>query len=95
MEQQPLTNLAGLAIALNLPRDWLRSAADAGQIPCLRIGRKLRFNVNAVRHALATLAGERPSPVQAPREADGVELVNVREAVEPPGRTRTKRGKNA
>jgi len=84
MEQEPLTNLAGLAISLNLPRDWLRSAADGGLIPCLRIGRKLRFNTAAVRDALAALAGERPSPVQAPREADGVELVRVREQAEQP-----------
>ena len=38
-------NLTALAAALQLPRDWLKKQAEAGRIPCLRVGRKLRFNL--------------------------------------------------
>jgi hypothetical protein len=31
---------------------WLRQEALAGRIPCLRVGRKLLFNAEAVKAAL-------------------------------------------
>ena len=53
---ETLFNLHGLAIELRLPARYLRLEADAGRIPCLRIGSKLRFNADAVRQALAKRA---------------------------------------
>jgi len=53
MNDDELTNLHGIKRALNLPYDWLRREALAGRLPCLKIGRQLRFNVHAVRAALA------------------------------------------
>lgn len=44
--------LLTLARDLNLPATWLRAEALAGRIPCLRVGRTLLFNVDAVRKAL-------------------------------------------
>jgi hypothetical protein len=41
-------NLTGLSARLRLPREWLRQEALAGRIPCLRVGRRLLFNVEAV-----------------------------------------------
>lgn len=61
---RPLVNLGQLALALRLPRDWLASEAEAGRIPCLKIGSCLRFNVGAVERALAERAGKSPATVQ-------------------------------
>ncbi len=49
-------NLHALALHTRLPREWLRQEALAGRIPCLRIGRKLLFNPEAVENALAERA---------------------------------------
>src|SRR5262249_59906699 len=51
-----LTGLTGLSARLRLPRLWLRAEALAGRIPCLKIGRKLLFNPDAVEKALADRA---------------------------------------
>ncbi len=48
-----------LAQILDLPRRWLKQEADAGRIPCLRIGKRVRlFDVAAVRQALALRAAK-------------------------------------
>ncbi len=49
-------NATGLGRELRLPREWLINEADAGRIPCLRVGRKRLFNPDAVRAALAERA---------------------------------------
>jgi excisionase family DNA binding protein len=51
-----VTNLTGISAHTGLPREWLRKAADAGHIPCLRVGRKMLFNREAVERALAVIA---------------------------------------
>jgi hypothetical protein len=48
--------LHALANVLRLPVGWLKSEARAGRIPCLRVGRDLLFDVEAVRAALAERA---------------------------------------
>ncbi|MEK6675971.1 MAG: hypothetical protein AABZ47_10000 [Planctomycetota bacterium] len=53
-----LTNLRGVAVQLKLPMAWLRSEAEAGRIPCLRVGRKMKFNLDAVRRVLAKRAAK-------------------------------------
>ena len=50
-------NLYALAKELRLPAAWLKEQAISGRIPCLKIGRRLRFNRVAVERALAILAG--------------------------------------
>ncbi len=55
-EKNNLANLTELANRLRLPAQWLQNEADEGRIPCLRIGRKYRFNVDAVKAALAERA---------------------------------------
>lgn len=54
--ENTLTNLAGLARRLRLPMDWLRTEADAGRLPCLKVGRRRLFNLGAVEAALAERA---------------------------------------
>lgn len=51
-----LLNLRELAITLSLPVDWLADQAESGDIPCLRVGEKLLFNLGAVTSALAEQA---------------------------------------
>ena len=53
-----LVNLYGLARELHLPVEWLKAKAVKGQIPCLRIGRRFRFNVEAVKAVLLEMAAE-------------------------------------
>jgi hypothetical protein len=57
-----LVNLGQLALALRLPREWLKAEASAGRIPCLRVGRHMRFNVVAVEQALYERAGSGTAP---------------------------------
>lgn len=58
MNDWKLLNLHGLARELRLPAAWLKDEAEHGRIPCLQIGRKLRFNTEAVRAALAERAAQ-------------------------------------
>jgi hypothetical protein len=51
-----LLSLHQLAARTGLPATWLRQEALGGRIPCLRVGRKLRFNLDAVRSALGRRA---------------------------------------
>jgi hypothetical protein len=46
-----------LAARLRLPADWLRAEALSGRIPCLRVGKKMLFNAEAVERVLAERAG--------------------------------------
>lgn len=58
-KNQKLFNLIGLAEELQLPAKWLKEQAKAEKIPCLFIGRKkMRFNLEAVKEALADLAAK-------------------------------------
>jgi len=41
---------------LGISADWLKTEADAGRIPCLKVGRKRLFNVKAVQEKLAERA---------------------------------------
>jgi len=45
-----------LATSLALPMAWLRKQADAGAVPCLRIGRRRLFDVESVRAVLSKRA---------------------------------------
>ncbi len=56
MKNENLHNLYGLSRELNLPVKWLKAKAVKGQIPCLRIGRRFRFNIEAVEAALLEMA---------------------------------------
>lgn len=57
MKNDPsLLSLLDLAEALRLPKTWLKAEADAGRIPHLRIGKRYRFNREAVVAALSARA---------------------------------------
>ena len=66
--QQHLLALRPLAKALGVPASWLRAEALAGRIPSLRVGRRLRFNAQAVEQALLRRAAgrgkDRPKPIE-------------------------------
>jgi hypothetical protein len=52
---EPLS-LHQLARRLRLDREWLKHEALAGRLPCLPVGRKLLFELEAVKQALAERA---------------------------------------
>jgi len=74
MKNQNTTDLVGLlgcASRLGVPAKWLKAKALAGEIPCLRIGkRKLFFNVASVQTALLRMASAEypPAPQQEARK---------------------------
>ena len=51
MKDEPET-LNQLARRVNLPAAWLRHEAEAGNLPCLRVGRRFLFSPQAVNRAL-------------------------------------------
>ena len=53
-----LLSLPTLATALKLPEKWIKAEADAGRIPHLRIGKRYRFNLDAVIRTLAERAAK-------------------------------------
>jgi len=48
-----LLSLNNISDQTGLPASWLRTEADAGRIPCLRVGSRRMFNLAAVMKALA------------------------------------------
>ena len=51
-----LLSLSRMARRLGIPQQWLREQADAGQIPCLKVGNRYLFNSVAVQEVLASKA---------------------------------------
>ena len=52
MEVKPFVGLATTARQLGVPRSWLRREVKAGRIPCLDIGNRRLFDVEAVKASL-------------------------------------------
>lgn len=52
-----LVSLPELSDLTGLPMAWLRREADAGRLPCLRVGRRRMFDPEAVRKVLAARGG--------------------------------------
>ena len=48
--------LPTLAYRLGLSGSWLKAEAEAGRLPCLRVGRKLMFNIEAIEATLVERA---------------------------------------
>lgn len=49
------------ATRLGVPAAWLKSEAEAKRIPCLRVGRRMLFNVGQVERALLEKAEATPA----------------------------------
>lgn len=56
-----LWDASDVATYLKASRSWVYQRAEAGQLPCLRIGGLLRFEPAAVR---AYARGEQPAPAR-------------------------------
>ena len=65
-----LLSLPALAAALRLPEDWLKTEADAGRLPHIRIGKRYRFSLAAVEAALLRRAASAGCTVPLPESAD-------------------------
>lgn len=51
-ERPVLVTIREAALATGVPIAWLRKEVDAGRIPCLRFGRRVRVSLWAVNAAL-------------------------------------------
>ena len=54
-----LLDARAMAKRLDVPESWLRDAARGGRVPCIYVGRYMRFDPAAVRRALSETA---PAP---------------------------------
>jgi hypothetical protein len=61
MNTPQLCRLSGLSTHLRLPARWLKAEAKAGRIPCLQVGARMLFNIEAVERALAERAAQPPT----------------------------------
>lgn len=52
MVTQKYISLIALADRFGLPLAWVKAEALVGRLPCLRVGRRLMFNIEAVEQAL-------------------------------------------
>lgn len=60
-DPSPLVNLRELARQFRkfgITQAWLKDEAEAGRLPCMRVGRRLLFSVRAVEDALLRRAAE-------------------------------------
>lgn len=57
--------LAKALAELGVKEKWAREAADKGDLPCVRIGKKVLFSAEAVKQHLLMRATQ-PSPVAHP-----------------------------
>jgi excisionase family DNA binding protein len=68
---EPLLDCAAAAALLNFRVSWVRDAARLGQLPCLRVGRHLRFTRVMLEEWLAGQFAERPGASRAYRRPTG------------------------
>jgi hypothetical protein len=59
---QKLLSIFLMARRLRVPIPWLRAEAEGGRLPCLRAGKTLLFNAEAVERVLLERARELPDP---------------------------------
>jgi excisionase family DNA binding protein len=72
---EPLLDCGAAAELLNVRVSWVRDAARVGQLPCLRVGRHLRFTRSMLEGWLAgQLHGSQPPALRARRSISGAEL---------------------
>jgi excisionase family DNA binding protein len=55
METQKYISMELLAVRLNLPQKFLTELVEKGKLPFLKVGKWKRFDIDAVRKALAEL----------------------------------------
>lgn len=62
MKRMQLLNTRTLARKLGLSAAWLKAEANAGEVPCLKVGRRLLFNAAAVEQILLGRAAGSAGP---------------------------------
>src|SRR5487761_1803800 len=73
---EPLLNVAQAASLLNVRESWVRTAARTGQLPCVRVGRHLRFS----REQLEQWLGEQCATTPITRRATARASASTRTA---------------
>ena len=64
---EPLLDCAAAAALLNVRVSWVRDATRLGQLPCLRVGRHLRFTRAMLEEWLAEQVAGAPAAGPLPR----------------------------
>jgi hypothetical protein len=54
-----ILSLSRMSRRAGVTQHWLRHEAEAGRVPCLRVGKRLLFSPPAVLEALAVLASRK------------------------------------
>lgn len=62
---EPLLNVSQAASLLNVRESWVRAAARTGQLPCVRVGRHLRFSREQLEHWLGEQCATTPTAPRA------------------------------
>lgn len=57
LDDPKILSLPAMAARLRVPSGHLRAAAEAGEVPCVRVGKTFIFSPAAVENALAKRAG--------------------------------------
>jgi excisionase family DNA binding protein len=68
---EPLLDCEAAAALLNVRVSWVRDAARLGHLPCLRVGRHLRFTRVMLEDWLAEQVAVSSTPSRRPRPAAG------------------------
>jgi excisionase family DNA binding protein len=69
---EPLLDCEAAAVLLNVRVSWVRDAARQGHLPCVRVGRHLRFTRAMLEDWLAEQVAGRAGAARAyPRPANG------------------------
>ncbi len=63
-----LLSLPRMARRIGVPAQWLREQVEAGQIPCLKLGKRYLFNPLAVQERLASRATQTLRPEEVIRD---------------------------
>lgn len=59
---KPLLDYAAAAQALGISEPWLKKETQAGRVPCVRLGRAVRFSEENL-DAIVAARTQRPKPV--------------------------------
>jgi excisionase family DNA binding protein len=65
--EEPLLNAEQAAALLNVRPSWIRDATRAGRLPCIRVGRHLRFTRPMLERWAAQHRIENAAMVTGPR----------------------------
>ena len=74
--ENELYNLQATARKTGVPVKWLKAKAQAGQVPCLKVNRRLLFNIEAVKKRTTVFEITNPMPLM---KGETIETIQQRQ----------------